>query len=200
MHDLNNVFETISEGAELLSEDPQWAHVAAALRRSVEHGQRIVGCYAGHSRTGPELEDIVDRAALFLQDFLRHVPGSGRIKVAKKLGPGARLQGHSSDWERVFMNLFLNAAQAMKDTGGAITVEAVLQDGKVIVSVLDDGPGIPPALMGKIFHSRISTKSKQGGLGLHIVKSLVESNGGKVAAANRQEGGAVISMTLLPEV
>ena len=196
VHDLNNVFETISEGADLLAEDPQWAHVAAALQRSVERGQRIVGSYADQSRTGQDLDDIVDRAALFLKDFLRHVPGGGRIKVAKRLGSGARLLGSSSDWERVFMNLFLNAAQAMKDGGGTITVEARTQDAHVVVSVIDDGPGIPPALLEKIFQSRVSTKSKHSGLGLHIVRSLVETNGGKVTAANREEGGAVFAMTL----
>ncbi len=196
VHDLNNVFETISESADLLAGDPQWTHVAAALLRSVERGQRIVGCYAGQSRTGQDLDDVVDRAALFLKDFLRVVPGAGRIKVAKRLGGGARLQGPAGDWERVFMNLFLNAAQAMKETGGTITVEAERQDGNVVVSVLDDGPGIPPTLLGKIFLSRVSTKSKQGGLGLHIVRSLVETNGGRVSAANREEGGAVFRMTL----
>jgi signal transduction histidine kinase len=196
VHDLNNVFETISESADLLAGDPEWAHVAAALLRSVERGQRIVGCYAGQSRTGQDLDDVVDRAAVFLQDFLRVVPGAGKIKVAKRLGGGARLQGPASDWERVFMNLFLNAAQAMKETGGTITVEAERKDGDVVVSVADDGPGIPAALLGKIFLSRVSTKSKQGGLGLHIVRSLVETNGGTVSAANREEGGAVFRMTL----
>lgn len=196
VHDLNNVFETVSETADLLSEDPRWAQVAAALRRSVERGQRIVGSYAGSNRSGQDLDDIVDRAALFLSDFLKHLPGGGKIKVARRLSPGTRLQGSSSDWERVFMNLFLNAAQAMKETGGTITVEARTQDGKLIVSVLDDGPGIPPALLGKIFLSRVSTKSKQGGLGLHIVRTLVETNGGTVSAANREEGGAAFRMAL----
>jgi len=196
VHDLNNVFETITESADLLAGDPRWSHVAAALLRSVERGQRIVGCYAGQSRSGQDLDDVVERAALFLQDCLRLVPGAGRIKVVKRLGEGARLQGPAADWERVFMNLFLNAAQAMKETGGTITVEAERKDGKVVVSVLDDGPGIPAALLSKIFLSRVSTKSKQGGLGLHIVRSLVENNGGQVSAANREEGGAVFRMTL----
>jgi signal transduction histidine kinase len=195
VHDLNNVFETISEGADLLAEDPQWAHVAAALQRSVERGQRIVGSFVDQSRTGQDLDDVVDRATLFLKDFLRHVPG-GKIKVTKRLGSGARLLGSSSDWERVFMNLFLNAAQAMKDGGGTITVEAHNLEGNVVVSVLDDGPGIPAALLDKIFQSRVSTKSKHSGLGLHIVRSLVETNGGRVTAANREEGGAVFAMTL----
>ena len=52
VHDLSNVFETISEASELVVADPQWTPVAEAIQRSVESGRRILGCYAGINRYG----------------------------------------------------------------------------------------------------------------------------------------------------
>jgi len=203
VHDLNNVFETISEAADIVSGDPEWAAVAAAILRSVDRGRRIVGRYADQSRTGPELEVVVDRAVTFLQDFLTHLTGV-KVKVQRKVPAGLRLQGDSSDWERVFMNLFLNAAQAMRESGGGeIEVQSKLKDGAVEVRVSDNGPGIPEAILAKIFTARFSTRTKQAGLGLHIVHTIVRDNGGTVTAANRPEGtGAVFTITapaLVPE-
>lgn len=196
VHDLNNVFETIAEAAELLSADPQWAAVAATIGRSVDRGRRMVGCYATQSLAGPELEDVVDRASTFLKDFLTHMAGT-KVKVVRKVQAGVRLQGSLADWERVFMNLFLNAAQAMReDGGGEITVESRLGDGTVEVTVADTGPGIPEAILAKIFKPRFSTKSKQQGLGLHIVHTIVRDNGGTVRAQNREdERGALFTIT-----
>jgi len=192
VHDLNNVFETIIEAADLVSTDPQWTAAAAAIQRSVDRGRRIVGCYADQSRTGPELDVVLERAAIFLQDFLTHLPGV-KVKVQRKVPPGLRVQGESSDWERVFMNLFLNAAQAMKESGGGeIEVVSKLKDGAAEVRISDNGPGIPEAIIGKIFNPRFSTKTKQAGLGLHIVYTIVRDNGGTVTAANRPEGSGAI--------
>jgi signal transduction histidine kinase len=195
VHDLNNVFETISEAADLASADPQWNSLMAAIQRSVDRGRRIVDSYVDQSRSGPELELVVDRAATFLKDFLVHLPGI-KVKVHHKSLDGLQLSGSTSDWERVFMNLFLNAAQAMKETGGGeIDVDAKATQTEVLVRVSDNGPGIPEAILGKIFKARFSTKNKQGGLGLHIVHTIVQQNGGSVEASNRQDGhGAVFSI------
>lgn len=195
VHDLNNVFETISEAADLVSSDEEWKQLAAAIHRSVERGRRLVGCYADQNRSGPELGDIVDRAGTFLQDFLAHLPGT-KVKLHKRLQDGIRMQGDANDWERVFMNLFLNAAQAMKeDGGGELEVDAELKGTLVRVRVADNGPGIPDAILVKIFSPRFSTKSKQTGLGLHIVHTIVQQNGGTVKAENRAGGrGAVFTI------
>ncbi len=200
VHDLNNVFETISEAAEVIGSDPRWTEIAGAIQRSVGHGRRIVGCYAGQSRVGPELDGIVERAATFLQDFLTHMTG-GKVRVIRRIGDGLRVQGAPNDWERVFMNLFLNAAQAMKeDGGGEITVDARPDDDSVVVQVADTGPGIPDAILAKIFRPRFSTKSKQAGLGLHIVYTIVKDNGGTVKAANREVGNGAVFTIRAPAV
>lgn len=199
VHDLNNVFETISEAAELVSDDPKWRAMAQAIHRSVERGRRIVGLYADQSRSGPELDLIVERAATFLQDFLTHLPGT-KVKVVRHVPAGLGLPGDPSDWERVFMNLFLNAAQAMKESGGGeIEVDARSAGGQVEVLVTDNGPGIPEAILGKIFKPRFSTRTKHGGLGLHIVHTIVQRYGGSVTAENCADAAGARFTIVAPE-
>lgn len=196
IHDLNNVFETISEAAELIGTDERWASAAAAVQRSVERGRRLVGTYAGQSRPATELAVVVERAATFLKDFLPHLRGT-KIKLQTKVPAGLRIEGEANGWERVFMNLFLNAAEAMRERGGGeIQLDVTVAGGEMVtVRVRDDGPGIDEAILAKIFKARVSTRNRQTGLGLHIVRSIVESYGGTVEAANREDGtGAVFTL------
>lgn len=196
VHDLSNVFETLSEASELVLEDPRLKPVAEAIQRSVESGRRILGCYAGMSHSGVDLDVVVDRAATFLSDFLHHLPGVD-VEVVRRIPAGLRLSGASNDWERVFMNLFLNAAQAMRERGGGVVeVTARAEGAAAEISIQDNGPGIPDEILGRIFAPRFSTRSDQTGLGLHIVHSIVEENDGAVRAKNRTDGsGAVFLLT-----
>jgi signal transduction histidine kinase len=196
VHDLSNVFETISEASELVLEDARWSPVAEAIQRSVESGRRILGCYAGINRSGADLDLVVERAAVFLTDFLHHMPGV-QVNLVRNVPSGLRLGGSPSDWERVFMNLFLNAAQAMRNSGGGeieITARAV---GAVVeIRIQDNGPGIPEDILAKIFKARFSTRNRQTGLGLHIVRSIVEENEGSVKAENRSGApGAIFTLS-----
>lgn len=195
VHDLNNVFETISDAAELLASDERWRELAGTLFRSVDRGRRIVGVYADQNRAGTELSEVVDRAETFLRDFLRHLAGA-KIRVHRRIGRDHRLPGNAADWERVFMNLLLNAAQAMKDRdSGDIEVHSRVEDGCLVVEVSDNGPGIEESILPKIFTARFSTRSRHAGLGLHIVRTLVEANGASVTAANRESAsGAVFTI------
>jgi signal transduction histidine kinase len=196
VHDLSNVFETISEAAELVLEDAQWTPVAEAIQRSVESGRRILGCYAGINRSGADLDLVVERAATFLSDFLHHLPGV-RVKLVRKVPPGLWLHGSPSDWERVFMNLFLNAAQAMRASGGGEVEVTARADGNLVeIRIQDNGPGIPEEILARIFKARFSTRNRQSGLGLHIVHSIVQKNEGSVRAENRPDApGAVFILS-----
>lgn len=185
VHDLNNVFETIEEAAELISEDEQWTDVAAAVSRSVDRGRRLVGSLAGQARPGCNLAEVAGNAAGFLNDVvnLLHLPDT---QVVLSIPDSLRVSGAASDWERVFMNLFLNAAQAMKD-GGEITVEAANTGRHISIKVSDNGSGIPEEHLHAIFEPHFSTRVGGGGLGLHIVASLVREHGGSVHASNRPD-------------
>ena len=197
VHDLNNVFETISEAAELLAEDDRWAKLAATIQRSVDRGRGIAGSLAEQTRVSQELEPVVERIERFVQDSLalmKHAP----VKIRRRIESGMTIPGQASDWERVFMNLLLNAAQAMPE-GGDVEVEARKDNRSLQIAVLDNGPGIPPAILKDIFKARFSTRSKHSGMGLHIVASLVQKHGGKVAASNREDTSGAQFLISLPD-
>ena len=195
VHDLSNVFETINEAAELLHTDPKWARLAKTLERSVNHGRNLVSGYR-ESAMGPlDFETVLEGAVTFVGDFLQLAHGP-RIEFRRVCDPDILLQGSAADWERVLINLLMNAVQAMKD-GGVIEISAKCRGDGVRITVTDTGPGIAPEILQKIFEPHFSTKGSCGGLGLHIVESIVKKYGGTVQAANRPAiAGAAFSIYL----
>jgi PAS domain S-box-containing protein len=99
--------------------------------------------------------------------------------------------------QQVFMNLMLNAIEAMKDTGGVLTVKSRLaDDGQIQISVNDTGPGLPPGRADQIFDAFFTTKPQGSGMGLAISKSIVESHGGRIWASGDSGLGAMFHFTL----
>ena len=198
VHDLNNVFETISDAAELLESDPKWADIAASIHRSVSRGRSIVGCYSASAREEQDFETVVRNAIEFGEDVLKAV-NAPPVRFAYRIDPGLRVSGDSAAWERVLLNLFLNAAQATK-SGGVVEVTASRGERGAEICVADNGPGIPPEILSQIFDPHFSTKRSSAGLGLHIVKTLVQQQGGTVSAANRGDTPGARFCISVPEV
>jgi signal transduction histidine kinase len=98
--------------------------------------------------------------------------------------------------QQVFMNLMLNAIEAMKDSGGELTVKSQLQDGQLQFSVSDTGVGLPTEKMDQIFSAFFTTKPQGSGMGLAISRSIVESHGGQLWASANSGRGATFHFTL----
>ena len=96
---------------------------------------------------------------------------------------------------RVFLNLLLNAAQAM-GCRGAIDVGITTFDGRCEVTVADRGRDLAPDDLGKAFQPFFTTKHRGTGLGLPIARRIVEAHGGTLTAGARQGGGVVLALTL----
>jgi signal transduction histidine kinase len=197
LHDLNNIFQTMVDAADLLSEDPRWQPISAAILRSVERGRRVTLSLEAGRNPGVPFQTILDNAIAFVEDTLLAAPGPA-IRFVCEVEPGIELPG-SWAWERVLINLFLNAMHAMP-RGGEIQVEARRSgDGSSTrIVVRDSGCGIAVELLERLFEPGVSTTSARGaGLGLQVVASIVRENGGTVRAANRADGpGAEFTITL----
>ncbi len=193
IHDLNNVFQTLIEAGDLLSTDPQWAELSAVILRSVERGKGITTSLEATEHSRASLENILNRAIAFVEDSL--IGGrSPNITFHCELEAGLELRRNLA-WERVFVNLFSNSVRAMPE-GGAIQVRAWKRGQWIEIIVRDDGAGIPPEILGDVFKPHVSTKAS-GGLGLHIVETMVIQSGGNVRAANRADGrGAEFTITV----
>jgi len=191
IHDLNNIFQTLMEAGDLLSEDPAWQGVSAAILRSVERGKEISASLRVHQPMAT-VETVVHSARTLVEDSLALRRGPNVVFFCE-LQTGLVLD-HSWAWERVLINLFTNSVRAMPD-GGTIVVNA-RQDGDAMeIVVSDDGVGIDPAVMESLFEPNVSTRVG-GGLGLYIVQSIVQQHQGEVRAANRPGRGAEFVITI----
>jgi len=103
------------------------------------------------------------------------------------------IAGHDQELEQVFINLFVNAADAIEETSkGVLCINTYSEASAVCVTVEDSGPGFKPDTLGSLFTPFYTTKpaGKGTGLGLAITQSIVENHDGTIEAANRPEGGA----------
>jgi signal transduction histidine kinase len=193
VHDLNNVLQTLVDAADLLSADPRWTKLSAAILRSVERGKKIAASIEASSGAGTPFETILANAVEFVEDS--RIAGRGpEIAFVSDVEPGILLGGNWA-WERVLINLFLNAMRAMP-SGGTIHVRARRTAGDVEIVVSDEGSGIANEILEHLFQPHVSA-SRSSGLGLHIVETIVGRDGGQVRAANRDGGrGAEFTVTV----
>lgn len=146
---------------------------------------------------------------LFRRVVERHLPDirSKDITTHIDVAPHTpALVGHAGRLEQALQNLASNAIRHMPD-GGTLSVTAQPVDGAVQITVTDTGPGIPEEHLPHIFDrfykadtARAGTRIRSGsGLGLSIVRAIVETHQGRISAANSPQGGAVFTVTLPAE-
>jgi signal transduction histidine kinase len=99
--------------------------------------------------------------------------------------------------QQVFMNLMLNAIEAMKDAGGEMTIKSGLnQEHQLLISISDTGVGLPAESSERIFDAFHTTKPQGTGMGLAITRSIMESHGGRIWATANRGAGATFHFTL----
>jgi PAS domain S-box-containing protein len=99
--------------------------------------------------------------------------------------------------QQVFLNLMLNAIEAMKEAGGELTINVEAeQDSQLEIAVSDTGPGLPVDEANNIFDAFFTTKPQGSGMGLAISRSIIESHGGRLWASNNDGPGATFHLVL----
>jgi len=102
--------------------------------------------------------------------------------------------------QQVLMNVMLNGIEAMKDTGGELTIMSKrTEDGQLLISVSDSGVGFPIEESDRIFKAFFTTKPQGTGMGLSISRTIVESHGGRLWADPNAARGATFHFSLPTE-
>jgi len=107
------------------------------------------------------------------------------------------VMGDTVQLQQVVVNLVLNALQAMSDKPGSrVTLRTRAEGEEVVLSVEDNGPGIPTENLDKLFGSFFTTKADGMGIGLAICRTIVEAHGGSISVRNLDRGGASFTVRL----
>ena len=205
-HEIKNPLTPIQLAAERL-EHKLSKHLADAdadmLQRStrtivnqVQAMKHMVDSFRDYARLPPANLMAIDLNEL-LRDMLVLYEGSATPIKAALSADLPKVKGDPTQLRQIIHNLIRNAQDATEGLPGAmIDVSTSLSAKNVTLVIADTGPGFPSEIMANAFEPYVTTKPKGTGLGLPIVKKIIEEHGGKIALVNRDIGGAEVSITL----
>ena len=189
----------------LSREQPDLEKARAAAARIVQDGRRageIVNRVRLLFKKGTLQRELIDpneivrEMTLLLHSEATQFAVFVRTRLAADI---PRVMGDRVQLQQVLMNLMMNSIDAMKDVDGTheLMIESQRsEDGQVLISVSDTGMGLPPEHADKIFDAFFTTKTHGTGMGLRISRSIVESHGGRLWAADNPPRGARFCFTL----
>jgi len=186
----------------LAHEPPNLDRARAAAARIDKYGNRaaeIIDRIRSFYKKSPPQRELVDVNGIIQEMLTLLKCEADRYSVVMRAKLSAELPKIMADpvqLQQVFMNLMLNAIEAMKDSGGELTVKSELQEGQLQFSVNDTGVGLPAEKMNEIFSAFFTTKPQGSGMGLAISRSIVESHGGHLWASANSGAGATFHFSL----
>jgi PAS domain S-box-containing protein len=190
----------------LAHEPPNLDRARAAAAKIDKYGNRaaeIIDHIRSLYRKSPPQSELIDVNEIVHEIFTLLQGEAIRYSIAMRSELADELPKVEADrvqLQQVFMNLMLNAIEAMRDEGGELTVKSQRQDGQLLFSVRDTGPGLPVGNVDQIFSAFFTTKPQGSGMGLAISRTIVESHGGRLWATANDGRGATFYFTLPTEV
>jgi PAS domain S-box-containing protein len=173
-----------------------WVKEAQVLDRISEqifYMEKIVGDLQDYARPLQPVNETITLSTL-IDDVLQQVPSSDNVHFTAVV-PEVHIEADRHLMHRAFANIVLNAMQAMPD-GGTLSISAALEGSSVAVSVSDTGVGIPDEMRDKLFSPLVTGKAKGTGLGLAVVKRIVDAHGGTIAFKSEEGKGTTFTVTL----
>jgi len=204
-HELNNPLTSVVGFSELILSEtslpPMVKHFAENIAQQGARAAKIVQnllTFARKRKTQKALTNINElvEKTLELRSYEHKV---NNIEVITELSPTLPyVLCDPSQIQQVLLNLIINAEQAMLEANnrGCLTISSMSVNGKVRVSVIDDGPGIPPEVLPRIFDPFYTTKEvgKGTGLGLSICYGILTEHGGNIWAESGRGGVLILEL------
>ena len=206
VHEIRNPLNSVNLNLQILEEDLAAENPSSPndlqkrvqrIRREVERLDRILTDFRRYANLPPLTFASCDLAVLIEEvlDFNEPEAQKQNVQVNREIQALPPVQLDQSQFKQALLNLIINGVQAMED-GGTLTVRAKPLNEGVQIEVEDTGQGIVPEQLDKIFDLFFSTKQEGTGVGLTIVKQIIEGHGGHVTVESDPGQGTKFSMLL----
>jgi PAS domain S-box-containing protein len=177
------------------------SEAASRLIKDVTRAADIISSISSLYKKGALQRELVDVNELIREMIVLLRSEANRYSIAIRTELGEDLPKVIADrvqLQQVFMNLMLNGIDAMKGTTGEgeLTIKSESGDAQLLISVSDTGLGLAPEQADQVFRAFFTTKDKGTGMGLPISRSIIESHGGRLWAAENSPRGATFQFTL----
>ncbi|MDD1721009.1 MAG: ATP-binding protein, partial [Euryarchaeota archaeon] len=164
------------------------------MEQQIQYMDKIVSDLQDYARPLQLEREEVSVAAL-IDSALSVLTIPESISVHVDVAPSITVTVDAHFMQRVITNLITNAVQAMPQ-GGELTVGAAVKDGAVAITVQDTGEGVPEDMKETLFSPLATGKAKGTGLGLAVVKRIVEAHGGTIEFESDEGKGTTFTVTL----
>ncbi len=166
------------------------------IRGAVRDLKVLIGEFSRFSRLPKMRPERSDPNALVLDALSPYSQGAPKgVEVTVDLDPDApEIEADADQLKRVLLNVINNALDAMAETGGELRLRTSAEEGRVVIRVEDDGPGVED--VERIFEPHYTTKVKGTGLGLAIARQIVAEHGGRIHAESIPDRGTSVQIHL----
>jgi signal transduction histidine kinase/FixJ family two-component response regulator len=203
-HEINNPLQAIRSSLSLLakrrlddSKRERYLNIASQeLERLIQLVQRMLDLYrpAQENRTLSDINALIEDTVVLTRKQLQH----SNIRVSKELTSGLpRVEAVGDYLKQVFINIILNAAEAMPQ-GGELAIKSGLdqENDQLTITFSDSGVGIPAGHLPYVFEPFYTTREGGTGLGLAISYSIVEQHGGRIEVKSEEGKGTTFTVRL----
>ncbi len=212
-HEIRNPLNSLSLNMQMLEEEigqggpaPSGGRLLGITRREIARLERLVTDFLSYARPRPlDLEEVAAAELLEqVRELLAGEAASRRVElVAEDRSGGAAVRADPGQMRQLLLNLAQNALTAAEEARrgdggrrGRVTLGAERRGGWVDLLVEDDGRGIPPEDLDRIFDVFFSTRKGGTGLGLAIVDRIAKNHGGTVEVASEPDAGTTVRVSL----
>ncbi len=200
-HEIRNPLGIIKNSAEILMKgmkETKNKELSGFIISEVNRLNKVITNFLDFARPQPlnleevDIREVTDRSL----DGMAAKMKEAKVKVVRMFGEGFRKTFVDPEQlHQVFLNLTINALQAMPE-GGTLTVSIQKEGGEIKIRFIDTGEGIPLQNREKVFNPFFSAKEGGAGLGLAVVHKIVESHGGKISVESREGEGSTFIIRL----